>query len=638
MQTCNQNGVSVFGNQLVDDISLPKQSLNLLFSALLLSAVGVFLGANLLLLDPATLARSVEIALPCIGLLLIFYSLSWHLGSVIWGLMLTYGLVWLLVYSQIHALAPTIYLLAMIAMFVAIRSLRVERKQWSSIILMAVIATVTILALAMDYTSFDMLPRLHAGNVHQDTLYHASIAAMIKNYGVASTGLNGLVATPYHTFSHALIAGISLISGLGVIEVYGVANSVLFAPILIFSITVFCGKLDRMRQLPLSLVWASACLFLIAMPFLFRRGVIASSYFVSESYLVALSLFMLGLALLFKQRLSFLDLIAAAIFAGMMANAKASVGLLYAGLWFARLIFLLSNQTLRVLAAGFSTALATGLVVFDSAHAVAGSGTLPVDPLHFIRTYAPLGTHLDTAVKSILLGTQPLGLTLILALAALGSFLVLHFILSWVVIGRVYYVNGVIGVFRSPLAFYSLAAVLAGLFIVSIFRIDGGSAYYFSNIAFFVSLPGVIVVAVSWLARRGFDHLRIMFIGIFLTCLLGLKGFCQVSALADDRPGHLANELINQLLQMQTSTSKQIVWLTSQEMQFYNPVKLCTAQPFVYPAVSERPWTDVVADGLKAPCDYYNFGYGQYGITATNKQVNMPPRLLPGMSIQMIQE
>ena len=259
MQACKLNGVGMMGNHLVDEIGLPEQSLNLLFGALLLTAVGVFIGANLLLLDPKTLARSAQIVLPCMGLLLIFYALSRHLGSVVWGLVLTYGLVLLLVYGQQPVLAPAFYLFAIAAMYVAVRFLRVERKHWSLLMLMGVVASATLLALAMGYTSFDMLPRLHEGNVHQDTLFHASIAAMIKNYGLASTGLNGLVVTPYHTFSHALMAGISLFSGFGVIEVYGVANSVLFAPILIFAITAFCGKLDRKQQLPLPLVWALVC-------------------------------------------------------------------------------------------------------------------------------------------------------------------------------------------------------------------------------------------------------------------------------------------------------------------------------------------------------------------------------------------
>ena len=631
MQACKSNALSAFGNQLVDDISLPVQQLNLLFSALLLTAVGVFIGANLLLLDTGTLARSAQIALPCLGLLLIFYAVSRQFGSVIWGLVLTYGLVWLLVYSQLHALAPALYLIAMVAMYVAIRFLRVERKHWSVLILMAVIATVTILALAMDYTTFDMLPRLHAGNVHQDTLFHASIAAMIKNYGIASTGLHGLVETPYHTFSHALMAGISLFSNMGVIEVYGVANSVLFAPILIFSITAFCGKLDRTHQLPLPLVWAAGCLVLVVMPFLFSRWAVSPSYFVSESYLVALSMLMLGLALLFKQRLTLWDLVAVALLAAMIANAKASVGLIFVGLWFARFIFLRSPRMLWVFAAGLLTALATGLVVIHVAQTA--SGSMPVDPLHFIRTYSFLGSHLNTAGKAVLAATLPSSLTLILALAALGSFFVLHFLLSWVVIGQVAYRSGLGSVLKSPLAVYSLAAVLAGAVIASTFAIGGGSAYYFSNIAFFVSLPGVIVLAVTWLERRSWQQHRLLVIGTLIISLLGLKGFHKASALypAD----HPTSNLISQLLEMRENSPMQIVWRANLQTLATNPVKRCTAQPFVYPAVSERPWVDVVVSGAEGRCDYYGYGYEQYGITEATKQVSIQPKLLPGFNIQM---
>jgi hypothetical protein len=68
---------------------------------------------------------------------------------------------------------------------------------------------------------------------------------MIKNYGVSSTGLHGLVEVPYHTFSYVLMASISLISGVSAVEVYGVANHILFAPFLIFSITAFCTITSR---------------------------------------------------------------------------------------------------------------------------------------------------------------------------------------------------------------------------------------------------------------------------------------------------------------------------------------------------------------------------------------------------------
>lgn len=622
-----------FGSELVDDISLPPQHMNLLFSALLLTVLGVFIGANLLLLDPETVKNSAQILLFCISLVLIFYAFSKKTHSLIWGLVLTYGLVWLLVYTRLHVIASVVYLSAMMAIYVAIRNLRVERKNWMSALVMGVVATLAILALAMEYTSFDMLPRLHAGYVHQDTLFHASIAAMIKNYGISSTGLNGLVEIPYHTFSHALMAGISLVSGSGVIEVYGVANSVLFAPILVFCIAAFCAKLDRTHQFPLPLIWTVACLILVAMPFLFSRWAVWPSYFTSESYLVALGMLMLGLALLFKQRLTLADLIVVAILAAMIANTKASVGLLFTGLWFARLIFLRSPRTMWVLAAGLLTAFATGFVVLDAAQAA--SGSMQVDSLHFIRNYSYLGTHLASAGKVVAAETQPSLMKLILAFAALGGFFIIHFFLSWVIIWRVVYQNGSLGLINSPLVVYSLAAVFAGVVITLTFSIDGGSAYYFSNIAFFVSLPGVIVLVVSWIERRSWSPQRPFFIITLLLSLLGLEGFYLASAFSYYRADHVTKKLISQLLLMRTNSPIKIVWRANLQTLMSNPIKRCTAQPFLYPAVSERPWVGVISGGDKGWCNYYGYGYEQYGVTTLMKQVSVQPNLLPDLIIKV---
>jgi len=109
---------------------------------------------------------------------------------------------------------------------------------------------------------------LPTGGVHRDAPYHAGIAAMIKNYGVVSTGLHGLVETPYHIFSHALAAGLSLLSGRRVLEVYGVAPSVFFIPILIFSAVACAAILDRTGRAYLLTMWGLVCVLLVGTPWL----------------------------------------------------------------------------------------------------------------------------------------------------------------------------------------------------------------------------------------------------------------------------------------------------------------------------------------------------------------------------------
>lgn len=622
-----------FGNTLTDDLTLPDANLSLLFGALLLTAVGVFAASNLLLLDPYTALISAQIMLPCLGLQLVFYAVSRQTRSILWGLLLTYGLLWLLVVGRMELMVPVVYLIFAASGYVAFRYLRIYRKDWPSLILMAVTATTAVLALAMQYTSFDMSARLHNGNVQQDTLFHASIAAMIKNYGVISTGLHGLVETPYHVFSHKLMAAISMTSGLAVIEVYGVANSVLFAPILIFSVAAICGKLDRAHELSIPVVWMLTAVVMVACPFLLGRWALWGSFLVSESYLVALTLLTLGLALLFKRRLSSMDLIAAVLLAAMLANAKASVGLVFAGLWLVRFTFLDSERRSWVLLAALVVALVTGIVVFDSAQA--SSGSMPVDPLHFVRTYSFLGKHLDTAFETMATGVQSDMRTLVLALVAVLSFFLIHFGASWLVIGRVASRGGLRAIFGSPMALYSLAALGAGAAVVSVFAIGGGSAYYFSNVAFFISLPCLVALLASRLAQRGVTQRRIFIVVMIVVILLGMKSFRSASRLSMGRADPQTSELISHLQVMRLHAPLNVVWAPGPKTGADNPVELCTAQPFVYAAVSERPWTGIVPDGRDGRCQYHAYGYERYGITAANPQITSTPRLLEAMELRI---
>ena len=51
-----------------------------------------------------------------------------------------------------------------------------------------------------------------------------------------------------------------------------------------------------------------------------------------------------------------------------------------------------------------------------------------------------------------------------------------------------------------------------------------------------------------------------------------------------------------------------------------NPIDACAAQPFVFPAVSERPWMGVITPN-NGKCSYQNYGYQQYKINPDTNQV-----------------
>ncbi len=79
-----RSGMSVHG--LVDSLVIPDRILNLLFIALLMTVLGVFIGANLLLLNSDVLSRSVMVTLICAEMVVLFYAaggdLHMHLRSL----------------------------------------------------------------------------------------------------------------------------------------------------------------------------------------------------------------------------------------------------------------------------------------------------------------------------------------------------------------------------------------------------------------------------------------------------------------------------------------------------------------------------------------------------------------------------
>src|SRR4029078_6603346 len=101
---------------LLESISISEDELNILFLSLFFTAIGVFLGANMLLIDLSTFQRTARIAVPCLAILAIFFALSRSLTSVAWGLVVTYALLWVLIYSRQSWLLPIVYATASLAL------------------------------------------------------------------------------------------------------------------------------------------------------------------------------------------------------------------------------------------------------------------------------------------------------------------------------------------------------------------------------------------------------------------------------------------------------------------------------------------------------------------------------------------
>lgn len=69
-----------------------------------------------------------------------------------------------------------------------------------------------------------------------DTLYHSSITAMIKTYGVPSTGVHGLPVLQYHTGSHWLFAQSSHLLRMSPLNFYQLGYPIIFVPYCFYTI------------------------------------------------------------------------------------------------------------------------------------------------------------------------------------------------------------------------------------------------------------------------------------------------------------------------------------------------------------------------------------------------------------------
>ncbi|MFW7343412.1 hypothetical protein V0R37_17950 [Pollutimonas sp. H1-120] len=613
------------GGELVDSLSLDNKRLNYIFALLISSTIWVLIGGNIIVRTETVFIASVCVGAASIGVILLLYAISHYTKNLVWGIILTSAALWAGVYSgQLGAYA--VYFLIGIAGFYSARHLRWQANEWINIVVAGLIAALTVLLIQHAYTSFDIATKLLRGEVHQDTLFHASIAAMIKNYGVTSTGLNGLVPISYHVLSHVFFAALSLLSGVSVLEVYGIATWVLFAPLLVFSIVGTIAILDKNATLDVSRLWVIACLSLIALPYLFSGWLLWISYFISESYMVSLGIFVLSLPLLLKSKLSKLDLLLVLLTTTLITYAKGSVGAIYFGLWLTRLLFINDQAKLWGLLCLIASGIGVYIMANESANSAIGS-FIRINWFHFIAHYSSYGACIASSCNPFAENAS-IPVYLDFTVLILGFFL-LHFAPSFLLIILSFIESGFKATIKSPIMIYIGASTLAGIIITSSLEIPGGSAYYFSNVAMFVALPTFIALAAY--GSQLFIDRKFLYCFVFI-CIFSIKYPTLIKEAWLTRAQPPGNQLVDALTDMRKTASKHHVYLLDKEMSasIKYPITSCAAQPFIYSALSERPWSGVIDD--KSKCDYIYYGYSAYRIPA-NKQEKMPPPILQGMSL-----
>jgi hypothetical protein len=315
-----------------------------------------------------------------------------------------------------------------------------------------------------------LTPELALTGIHQlDTIFHASIANMLVKYGALSTGLDGLLPAKYHVLSHIWLGCISLWLGVSTLEGYSIGGQIIAIPMLLFSLSLAIHLFRRSGEGPSN----GALMTLGSLLMLFLADLWGwTSYLVSESYFLAMIIFLLALPLLAeiagserRHRLS-VQLASLGIAGLLILLSKISVGAVLVGAVGFLLWRRMGMTTLGLIKLGLPL---LALVVVAIAVISPGSGMLlqALEPFGFLREH-PRGAWPNIVANLLLL--------------AIAFHVWRH------------------GAARDRLCAEAVAVIaVASVVPVLLVNVPGGSDYYFVNVGTWTAIVfGCAYLGASW--------------------------------------------------------------------------------------------------------------------------------------------
>jgi len=354
------------------------------------------------------------------------------------------------------------------------------------------------------------------GIVHHDGITLAALGNMLRTYHVASMGLDGIPYMAYHWGSPWLFAQLSNLTGQSVLTFYQLGYPITMIPLFFGSVIAFATQLSE-RDVPRSwITWAifiAATVGFIPITGMDAIGVWTSNLVISESYAVGIPIALMLLAsviVFWKQRgnavlaangtvadFAFLAIVlggglvvlgyvkislmvlgfAAVIYAGFRIGAWRRWSLLVIGLWIAALVAITYQRVSLV------------------AHR---EGIVPLD---FLQSFVPREWWAFFLIAQLFWSLLYIVLRLrqenartvgdVIALARERRILDLEVV-----------------------AVIAIAGILPGL----ILHIDGGSAFYFSDVQRWVALgllvasAGTLIPGIDWSKVSGLGKIAIVFV------------------------------------------------------------------------------------------------------------------------------
>ena len=72
---------------------------------------------------------------------------------------------------------------------------------------------------------------------------------------------------------------------------------------------------------------------------------------------------------------------------------------------------------------------------------------------------------------------------------------------------------------------------------------------------------------------------------------------------------------------------------TNKDIISKNPIKNCNTSLFIYPALTERPWTGLLKESSN--CKFFYYGFNQYGIDQSSGLISkiQHPKLIYNMEL-----
>jgi hypothetical protein len=380
----------------------------------------------------------------------------------------------------------------------------------------------------------------------------------------------------------------------------------------------------RNRPRPL---WLAACLSLILLPFIGAPEPTAGHFVRSESFLVSLGLLCAGLIPLTQREIRPGSILLGALLTLLMAHAKLSVGIIYAGLWGLRLCFARSASPWRELTAALLVASAPvpALLASGSSH------PMEFAPLHFFLNFSARRETFQDVAFSLFHG-KPFSLGALLAAAAtLVTFCLTHFLPAWAVVAAAARRNPRQFLSHRP-ALFSLGAIAAGLAALGILKVAGGSAVYFSAPAAFVALPFALPGFAQWLQQATASlpwaslnrKLALATIGTCMATASFSAGGRTQATLHAETAGFLAR-----METIRTTSPASIILRANPSITSGNPITDPRASPFVLPALSERAWINLLKpENIPA---YLHYGYPDCLSPESTGQQLLPPVIPPNL-------